>query len=290
MTDELSVTLRVDEPLRQTLRENEGALTVAQTYEIDCEQVAELANRELRGVKERIERLKKLKAGFIAPAQQILDNANALFNPALLALAEAEKTLKLGLANWTLEQARIAEEARRRAQEEDRRRRQEAEAQAAAARAKAEQEAAEQRRIAREADEARLKAEREGNAKAAARAAAEAAKATEKAAAVVENAEAKAGELVLAAESAAAPVVEAPRKVAGFSVRENWKFELAPDKSEAAALIAVVQAAAGARPDLLSLLKIDYSAGDKLAKAQKKMMSVPCFVAMNRPVSSSRAA
>jgi hypothetical protein len=42
------------------------------------------------------------------------------------------------------------------------------------------------------------------------------------------------------------------------------------------------------RKDLAALLKLDMSAADKLAKALKESFNVPCLVAKNTPVASSR--
>src|SRR5579862_842635 len=254
MSDQLSVVLTVDDNLQRTLRENEGVLSLVQAYSVDSPAMADLANDELRGVKQRIVRLKELKAGFVEPAKKILENASALFDKPLFALGEAEKVLKGALLTWQQEQERIAAEARRKAQEDERERRQKAEREAAAARAKAEQEAAEQLRIAREAEEARRLAVAEGNAREAARAAAQAAAATAKADAAVENGNAKAAELVLAAE-ASTKVVEAPRKPSGFSAADNWLAEFAEGVDETSVVPLLVTAIAEGRKDLIALLK-----------------------------------
>jgi hypothetical protein len=251
--------------------------------------MAVLANDELRGVIARKEALKKWRDKFIAPATQIIENAKALFNPALNALGQSETLLRAELQRWTVEQKRLADEERLKREAEERRLRHEAEAKAAADRAKAEQVAAEQRRLARAAEEARQKAVAEGNAKAAAAAAAEAAKLEEKAAATIENAEAKAAETIIAAQ-AAVTVASAPEKVAGFSLRDNWKAELLPGKGDRDVIPLIVDAIASGRTELLALLKLDMGAADKLAKALKKAMSVPGMQAVNRQTSMSRAA
>jgi hypothetical protein len=198
--------------------------------------------------------------------------------------------LRAKLQDFTTEQKRLADEAERQRQAEERRVRQEAEAKAAAERAKAEQIAAEQRRQAEAAEAARRKAEAEGNAKAAARAAAEAATLQEKAVATIENADAKAAETIMAAQAALQLPPATAEKVAGFSLRDNWKAELHPGKGEYAVIALIVEAIANGRSDLLALLKLDMSAADKLAKALKGAMNVPGMLAVNRQTSVSRAA
>jgi hypothetical protein len=299
----LSVSLAMTPEIASELQTQQGALDLARAYTLtgSIEEktfLASEANKYLRTVKASLTRVKELKAGFVAPAKQIIANAEALFDPAIDALAKAETFLKGELVKFDAEVKRLADEARRRREDEERAARQKAEQEAAAARARAEQEAREKERQAREAEERRLAAEREGNSKAAAKAAAEKAKAEEGARAAIETGEAKAMEVQLAA-SAAPTTTEAPEavKLAGFSTRENYVSELAPgvlDEETALALlvagIAGVDAAKLQRRDLLALIKIDWPAANKLAKAQKTHMNAPGLVAKNRPVASSRAA
>lgn len=285
----LSVTLTMDEGTRNVLAQDEHALETARAYEIDSPTMADLANEELRGVKSRIKRLKELKEGFVAPAKQILENAAALFNPALESLTAAEGVLKVALTNWTTEQERIAAEARRLAQEEQRRAQQEQERIAAVERAKAQEKAREQERIAQEAENARLAAIEAGNAKEAAKQAALAASATEKALAVVENAEVKAMESQVAVQ-AAASVIAAPQKIAGFSTRDSWSAELAPGETEAGAVTKIALAIASGRTELAGQLMRNTPSNNQLAKALKGAFNVPGLVAVNKPVAASRAA
>lgn len=290
MSEPLSVTLEMPAETAEVLRQDEASLEAARELVIDSPAMANIANDELRGVKARIKRLKELKEGFVAPARQILDNAAALFNPALNALTQAESVIKGALGTWQTEQERIAAEARRLAQEAERKRIQEAEAVAAAARAKAQEQAREQERIAAEAERKRLAAIAEGNAREASRQAALAAKATETASAVVQNAEVKAMDTIVAAQVAAPAPVAVAAKVAGFSMRDNYKAELLPSTTAQQALREIVALAATTRPDLLSILTIDMAAADRLAKAQKSLFNCPGLQAVNRPVATSRAA
>lgn len=291
----LSVTLTMDETTAAELQQDESAVEVARAYVIDSDDMAALANTELKGVIARKKRLKELKDGFVAPAKQILENASNLFNPALEALTQAEAVLKSALTTWTTEQQRLADERQRQQREEERKARQKADQEAAAARAKAAEEAAAKQKAAQEAEEARQRAIAEGNAKEAAKQAALAAKATEAAHAAIENGNAKAADALIAAEASAPAPTEAPTKIAGFSTRKNFKAELAPGETGETALDKIICAIAGVdqlrgRLDLRALLELDTAAADRLARAQQGMFNVPGLVAVNRPVASSRAA
>lgn len=292
----LSLDLRMDESMQAALRVDEGVTAMLDSYVLDSKDMADIANQDMRASLVRIEEIKKLKAGFVAPAKQIIANAEALFDPAINARQAFATGLRRKLEAFTAEQRRLADEARRRAEEEDRRRRQEAEAAAAAERARAEQLAAEQRRQVAAAEEARKTAEAEGNARAAAAAAAQAAKLEEKATATLANADAKVNETLMAAQAAAPAVAPVAEKVAGFSLRDNWKAELQPGKTPDQAMALIISAIAGVpierfvRPELLPLCKLEMSAADKLAKALKKAMNVPGLEAVNRQTSVSRAA
>lgn len=285
----MSVQLTMTPELATELQRETGALDVARAYVIDSPVMAIEANRELKLVKARVVRLKELKAGFVAPARQIIANAEALFDPAIDANMQAERFLKDQLTVFDQTQQRAAEEGRRKREEEERRARQDAEAKAAGERARAEEAAREERRKAAEAEAARAKAEAEGNARAAAKAAAEAAAARQRADAAIENGERKAQQTELAASAAptTAVVLEAT-KLEGFSTRENWVAELA-DVDEDTAKRLVCDAIGSGRVDLLALVKLDMPAANKLAKALKRSMNVPGLRAVNRPVAASRA-
>ncbi len=292
----LSVVLQMDENMQAALRADEAVAAMLDSYTVDSKAMADLANTDMRTSIARIEQIKVLKSGFVAPAKQIIANAEALFDPAINARQAFATGLRRKLEVFTAEQKRLADEARRKAEEEDRRRRQEAEAAAAAERARAEQQAAAERRQAEEAEQARKKAEVEGNKRAAAAAAAQAARLQEKAVATLANADVKVAETMMAAQAAAPVAAPEPEKVAGFSLRDNWKAELQPGKTPESVVPMIVAAITGVpiekfvRPDLLPLCKLDMSAGDRLAKALKKAMNVPGVDAVNRQTSVSRAA
>jgi hypothetical protein len=282
----LSVALVMTDDIKAKLQEGEGALAGVKGYEITDHDTAAAVAGEMNGYKRAIVKLEDLRKGFLRPAQEIIDNAKALFNPAIEGFEAAEAHCKTLLAGWDdKERKRIALENAQR-EEAARKIRQEAEREAAAIRARAEEAAAEARRKAQEAEAARVKALAEGNARAAAAAAAEKAKQAERERAAVENGEAKAQEahLAAAAQVAAAPVVE-QAKVAGTSMRDKWVAELAPGVADVAAAKAMIVEAIGkGRTDLLGVLDVNESAIRKMAEGLMKAMSVPGFVAVNRPI------
>lgn len=277
----LSVVLTMDDTTRDMLRQADGALVVAQEYVIDCAAMAQAASNERTDLAIRIDAIKARRKKFIEPAQQIIANAEELFNPAITALTAARDMLGNGLLEWDRkEKARIAKEKEER-EAAERKARQEADAAAAAARARAKEKADEETRKAREAEEDRQKALREGNARAAATAAAEAARATERANAAIEEGDTKATQAKVAVVAAIAPVA-APVKIAGTSVRENWVPVLNQGVTEDAALEQIIKGAA-TDPQLRGLLTLDQSALNKLAKALKTAMHVPGYTAKNIP-------
>jgi hypothetical protein len=268
-----------------------AAAAVAADCVVDCADMAELANAELVDCKAAAKQLDAMRLELVRPLNAAVATVNGWFRATLEDLGDAEQTYNLKLGAYKVEQKRLADEAERRAAAIARQARADAEAKAAADRARAEAEAAEKRRQAAAAEEARRRAEAEGNAAAAAAAAAKAAKLESEATAKTDAAEARAVEGALAVEaSLPAVVVPAAPKLAGLTTRENWVAELAEGFDERRALLAVVQAIAGGRTDLLGLLALDMRAATALAKAQKSHMQVPGLVAVDRPIVASRAA
>lgn len=269
---ELSVTLAMTPEIQARLREGEDVLAAVQKYEIADADTANAVAGEMNGYKRAIVKLEDLRKGFLRPAQEIIDNAKALFNPAIDGFKAAEDHCKKLLAGWNdKEQKRVALENLQR-EEAARKLRQEAEAKAAAELARASEEAKEKERLAAEA-------EAKGNA-------ARAAKLREQASAAQENGAARAQEahLQAAAATTAMPVAQAS-KTAGISMRDKWVAELAPgvvDLAQAKAMI--VEAIGKGRTDLLGVLDLNESAIRKMAEGLMKAMSVPGFVAVNRPI------
>jgi hypothetical protein len=277
----LSVVLTMDEALQAQLRQGETAMSVAQEFVIDCAEMAQAAANERTDLAVRIDALQARRKKFIEPAQQIIDNAKELFNPAIANLTAAREYLGVGLIEWDKkEKARIAKEKEER-EAEERRARQKADQEAAVARARAEEQAAEQRRLAAVAEEARQKALREGNARAAEAAAAAAAKATEKAEAAIEEGNAAATQAHVAVTAMAMPAPAAV-KISGSSVRENWIAKLNQGLTEDDAKALIVNEAA-TNPQMLGLLELNTGAINKLAKALKGAMRVPGYTAKDEP-------
>jgi hypothetical protein len=291
----LSVALVMTDDIKAKLQEGEGALAGVKGYEIANHDTAAAVAGEMNGYKRAIVKLEDLRKGFLRPAQEIIDNAKALFNPAIDGFKAAEAHCKTLLAGWDdKERKRIALENALR-EEAARKIRQEAEREAAVVRARADEAAAEARRKSEEAEAARRKALAEGNARAAATAAAEKAKQDERERAARENGEAKAQEALLAAAAqvAAAPVVE-QAKVAGASMRDKWVAKILVTDMEAKRLI--VAAAAGVaivdgkrtlvspRPELLGVLDLGGPAIRKQAESLHEAFNIPGFEAVNEPI------
>jgi hypothetical protein len=285
MTPSLAGELQAD----KTVLDLKDAYTIAGTAD-ERRSIAAIVNAELQRVKQRIAYFKKQKDSFVAPAEVIIGNAKALFDPTIKACIEFEAFLKTQLLDQSQYEQKLIEEAKAKRAEEERAARQKAEQEAAAARARAEEQAAAARKLAEEAEAKRIAAVAEGNKRAAAAAAAEKAKQEEKANSALENGEAKAQELQLAASAAPVTQVQEQPKLAGFSTRENWVAELALGMTEEEAKYAIACAIAGGRRDLLPLLDLDMPAANRLAKAQRKNMNAPGLVAVNRPIAASRAA
>lgn len=268
----LSVTLSLTPEIQASLQEGESALIAVQSYEIADADTANAVAGEMNGYKRAIVKLEDLRKGFLRPAQEIIDNAKALFNPAIDGFKAAEAHCKTLLAGWTdKEQKRVALENLQR-EEAARKLRQEAEATAAAELTRANEEAKEKERLAAEA-------EAKGNA-------ARAAKLREQASAAQENGAARAQEahLLAAAATTAMPVAQAG-KIAGAQMRDKWVAKLLPNVTEDQAKELIVNAICyKSRADLLGVLDLNESAIRKMAEGLHKAMSVPGYEAVNEPI------
>lgn len=189
----------------------------------------ELAADELRAIKARATKLEQQRTGITGPLNQVLKSVNDLFRGPAETLAEAERILKGKMLAWDQEQARIAAEARRKAEEA-----------AAIERARLAEEAAARQR---EADEQAAAAER-------ARAAGdEQAVELARAAAIRAQSEAAAAATTAQLVTAAPAVVPAAAKVKGIATVSKVDFEVVN-------LLALVKHVAE-RPELLALLQPD---------------------------------
>src|SRR5258708_7123566 len=268
----LSISLIVPDHMRQQLSAGEKALEAVKDYKIEDADTAQAIAEEMNGYKRAIEFLKGWREKFLAPARQQVETANEFFNPGIKGYEGAETRCKMLLSDWDVrERKRIAFENSKR-EELARRLRQEAEAKAAAELTRAREEAAEKERKAREAEE-------KGQA-------ARAARLREEARAAEETGAAKAREahLEAAARTEAVRVVE-QTKIAGTQMRDKWVFEFAPGVTDfGIAKKMIVDAIAKGRVDLLGYLDLNEIALRKAAEGLHEGMSVPGFVAINRPI------
>lgn len=303
--EKVEISVLVTPEVQQALR-GAGALAVAQAYDVDSPEMAQALSDERRMWAKRIDRLEAMKKDLIAPAKEALERMRERlakwFDAPLQDLVQARELAGQKLLAWEKsEQERIAR-VKAAAEEEARRVRQEADAKAAVERAKAEEAARIEREkaAAAEAERQRQAAEaerlrKEGDQKAAAEAdrkakaaAAEAAKAQEKEQAALDNGAARAAQAQLEAAaqvSAAAPVAMVA-KISGSALKDNWVAELKPGVTIEQALLMIVEAIVKEnRRDLLALLELNFAPRgplNKLAAAQKGVMNVPGFVAVNK--------
>jgi hypothetical protein len=221
----------------------------------------------------------------VNPLKAALAGARKWFLPSLAAFDTAEVVVKGKLKSFTLREEERAAAERREREEAERKAREAAEREAAAARERARIVSEELRRKAQEAAEREQKARDEGNHRAAAAAAAERARRDEEARQKVEEGERKAAEAQLAAAALPMAEVREAAKVAGFGLRDAWSAEATVEETEAVLLIA---AALTARPELAGLLKVDWPAANRMAKALRRNFNVPGLRAVNKPVPVSR--
>ncbi len=312
----LTVSLQMPADVQPLLVQSLGAVELANAFEIDCAEVAQAAQDQRIAFKKINVVLEAKYKGYVAPAQAIIAQARADWKPAIEANEQAYAILGTKLLKFQEEEtARVAAENRAR-EEAERKARQEAEQKAAAERARAEEVQRQKQEQANREAEARARAEAEARAAAAdrqraidegnkeaareaaererkakeeaqARAAAEA-KANEQARTVVDNAEAAAQTRTMEAAASKPAPAATVAKIAGLSARENWIAELAPGKTEDDAKLAIITAIAAGRPELASLLKLDLSAANKLAKALKTNANIPGMICRNAPIAASR--
>ena len=284
----VAVTVDLPPMARQLVAAGVTYLSLAQAFgTIESAEEAAEANALLKDVKADAENIEKMYQGIVEPFMLGVARIRSLFKPQIDDRVEAEKVLKEKLVAFKVLSDKRQEEERQRAEAERRRLANEATQKAAAERARAEEKAREERARAEEADRQREAALAEGDAAAAAEAAAVAAAANERAKSVVADAEVVAQTAVFEAEISA-PAVPVRTKLAGSSFRDNWVVELADGFDEDKAKTAIVAAIALGRPEMLAFLSIDESALKQSAKSYKANFSVPGFVAVNRPIMSSR--
>lgn len=253
---------------------------------VDDPQMANLVGIELSSLRERWADIEAKRQKYIAPAQEIIDQANADHQPALKAIKAADQYLAGLLSRWQTKQERIADESRREAERMAREARAKQERELAAERVRLETEA---RQVAEAASKAMTAAAEKGDAKAVGAAVAMA----EESLQLRDAADAKAQEQIeLATEPLhVAPVAE-PIKVANVEMRAHWVCERdgSDDEVKAKLVLGMVCLSGGSivinRRELLALLDLNIASANKKASAEKQLFNVPGMRAVNKPVAA----
>lgn len=277
------ITLKIEltDAARAAMAANGTAIRLAESYVVDCHEVAEQAASEIRTFNQQIAGIKLVYNDLAKEPKSTLEKLKAWFVPGVKEREQAIEILKARLKTWDdQERKRIALENQQRQQQQDRIRR-EAEAKARGEQEKAQQVARDKQREADEQEAKRKQAEADGNKRAAATAAAAKGKAEQEAAAAVHAGQQKAEAHHLVAATAstiAAPVAQT--KVAGTTMKDNWIARLKSDITAAEAKKLIV-AAVAANPMLLGVIEIDTGALNKLAKGLHEAFDVPGYEAFN---------
>ncbi|MBR8362140.1 hypothetical protein KDW55_02255 [Burkholderia sp. AU19243] len=241
------VNLQVPRPEDALFKGAERALASAKVFEVDCDEVRDLAVQDLTKVKGLQKELEAKRKGITQPIDAAKKAVMDLFRAPTDYLDQAEALLKKAIQTYDREQERlrIAEQARleEAARQERARLEQEAAAREAAAQAEAQA-------IQRQAEQAAAA----GDVEAAARLNAEAESRVEQGAAEVAT-------LQTTATLVTAPTVAAPVRTAGVSTRKVWRAEV----SDKLALIRFI----ATHPEYVDLLDANMPAINKIALALK---------------------
>lgn len=286
-TEPVSATVSFDDESRVHLRSAESSLMIAREFTIeshdDCQEAINERNANLREVQWLENRLDFV----LAPFTEGVKRVRAIFKPMIDRRRDAIAHLNPLIVSWEMEQRRLEDIAAKKREEEARRVRQETERKAAAAHAEAEEKAAQERRAAEILEAQRKQAEEDGNQQAAQDAARKAAELREQADHTVETANAEVAQMTL--EAAATPSEAPPPRpvMAGNQLRTKWVAELMPTYTEEQAKFQIVRAIASEnRMDLLGVIRMDMPALQKIASGLKKNMSVPGYMAIDRPIAA----
>lgn len=278
---DITLSIPLTDAHRRAMLANGAVLRLAESYVIDCHEVAETAAAEILTINKQIAGIKTMYEDLAREPKSTLAKLKAWFMPGITEREEAIDIIKNRLKGWDAqERTRIAVENKQR-EEAAAKIRREAEAKARAEEERAQQIARDKQREADEQEAKRKQAEAEGNTRAASAAAAARGRAEQEAAAALNVGAAKAEQHHLSAAAAttsAAPVEQA--KVAGSTMRDNWIAKLKPDTTETQAK-ALIVAAAATNPMLLGVIEINESALNKLAKGLHEAFDVPGYVAVN---------
>ncbi len=283
----VTISIPVKDP---ALTKRASSLTkIAERMVIDSPAMLGAAGDDLVSVKSLQKKLEEQRDSEVRPLNSKVKEINDEYREPKQWLADAESVLKQKIMQYQEEQARIAAEAQRKADELARieRQRLHAEAQAQQEEANRQFLAARKLEAERQAAEQRAKdAEAAGNAKAAEAARAEAQAAIEaKAAAEVKADEATdaAATTAMTAEIVTAPaIVSQARKVAGLSTSRTWKARV----ENLGLLLAFI----ADHPECHDWVDVKMTPLNGMAKALKDNMQVPGVVAYEDKTMSARAA
>jgi hypothetical protein len=258
-------------------------LDTVRSLEIKDQPTYDRASRGLVAIKTKWKELDEIRRAIVKPLDEARKNVQALFNPALQTLETAETEIKGAMTRFLEEEQRRAAEAQRAAEEAARKERARLAQEAAAAEAAAREKAAAERQAAEDARKALELAQRQGRAEDAMEMAEQAAMAEVRAEQAEQAGQAQAAELAtLAGLTVAAPVVAAPTKAKGQSVRRVWKGRIT---NKAAFVRACAE-----NPQWLALVDVNEAALNQLAKALQENLSIPGVEAYSDAVLAARVA
>ncbi len=248
-------------------------LQVAQSYQIDDDDMFTAAGDELRNIVTMARQIEDQRKAITAPMLEAKRRVDDFFRVPLERLQEAEGVLKRSMGNYQRLQLQRAAEARAAAQAAEAEQRRAQEAAAAAQRAAEAEAQAERDRLQAEAEAQMQRAIDTGDALAMAQA-----EQTMAAAAAVQAAPVEQPAQIEAPVPTA--VVPLPPRAAGVSVRTVWKARVV-DKS------AFIRGAAG-RPEIEAILEVDEGRLNQFAKATAGKANLAGVTFYEEPVVSAR--
>lgn len=248
-------------------------LQVAQSYQIDDDDMYAAAGDELRNIVTMGRQIEEQRKAIVQPMLEAKRRVDDFFRVPLERLGQAESVLKLSMGAYRSQQARRAAEAQHAAEVAAAEQRRAQEAAAARLRAAEAEAQAERDRLQAEAEAEMRTAIDTGDAQAMAQA-----EQTMAAAAAVQAAPVEQAPEVHLPMSA--PVVRMPPRAAGVSVRTVWKARVA-DKS------AFIRDAAG-RPEIEALLDVDEGKLNRFAAATGGKARLAGVSFYEEPVVSAR--
>lgn len=248
-------------------------LQVAQSYQIDDDDMYAAAGDELRNIVTMARQIDEQRKSIVQPMLEAKRRVDDFFRIPLDRLGQAESVLKQSMAGYQRLQLQRAAEARAKAEAAAAEQRRAQEAAAAEQRAREAEAQAERDRLQAQAEAEMQKAIDTGDAQAMAQA-----EQTMAAAAAVQAEPVEQPAQVEAPVAAA--VVPLPPRAAGVSVRTVWKAKVT-DKS------AFIRNAAG-KPEIEAILEVDEGRLNKFAAATGGKASLAGVTFYEEPVVSAR--